>query len=30
VKAGAQLVEPDGKTLYTNEAKGYTDYPTLA
>ncbi|MCC7064559.1 MAG: alkene reductase [Planctomycetes bacterium] len=30
VKAGAQLVEPDGKTLYSNDAKGYTDYPTLA
>ncbi|MDH4453284.1 MAG: alkene reductase, partial [Verrucomicrobiota bacterium] len=21
------LVEPDGGTFYTNDAKGYTDYP---
>ncbi|MCW0219157.1 MAG: alkene reductase [Prosthecobacter sp.] len=29
VKVGAALVEPDGSTLYSHEAKGYTDYPTL-
>jgi hypothetical protein len=30
VKAGAALVEPDGRTLYTQDAQGYTDYPALA
>ncbi|MBI5689847.1 MAG: alkene reductase [Verrucomicrobia bacterium] len=30
VKAGAALVEPDARTFYTPDAKGYTDYPTLA
>lgn len=30
VRAGAALVEPDGSTFYSNDAKGYTDYPTLA
>ncbi len=30
VKAGQPLVEPDASTFYTNDAKGYTDYPTLA
>jgi N-ethylmaleimide reductase len=29
VKAGATLVEPDQKTYYSHDAKGYTDYPTL-
>ena len=27
---GAALVEPDGRTLYTQDAQGYTDYPALA
>ena len=27
VQAGVALVEPDGSTLYSNDAKGYTDYP---
>jgi N-ethylmaleimide reductase len=30
VKAGAVLVEPDGRTFYSPGAAGYTDYPTLA
>jgi N-ethylmaleimide reductase len=30
VRAGATLVEPDSKTLYTQDAHGYTDYPTMA
>ena len=30
VHVGAPLVEPDGKTLYTQDAHGYTDYPALA
>lgn len=30
VRAGALLVEPDGKTLYSPGAKGYTDYPPMA
>lgn len=30
VKAGAALVEPDGKTLYSQTARGYTDYPVMA
>lgn len=29
VKVGATLVEPDSRTFYTNDAKGYTDYPTM-
>lgn len=29
IKAGKTLVEPDGATLYSHEAKGYTDYPTM-
>lgn len=29
VQAGAALVEPDPNTFYTQEAQGYTDYPTL-
>jgi N-ethylmaleimide reductase len=29
VRAGAALVEPDGKTLYTQDAHGYTDYPVM-
>jgi hypothetical protein len=29
VRAGAPLVEPDGRTYYTNDARGYTDYPAL-
>ncbi|TDU66214.1 N-ethylmaleimide reductase [Prosthecobacter fusiformis] len=30
IQAGIPLVEPDASTFYTQEAKGYTDYPTLA
>lgn len=30
VQAGVALVEPDGSTFYSNDAKGYTDYPTMA
>ena len=30
VQAGVALVEPDGSTLYSNDARGYTDYPTMA
>ena len=30
VKTGAALVEPDGSTFYTQDARGYTDYPALA
>jgi N-ethylmaleimide reductase len=30
VKAGVALVEPDGKTFYSNDAAGYTDYPMMA
>jgi N-ethylmaleimide reductase len=30
VTAGATLVEPDGNTLYTQDARGYTDYPVMA
>jgi len=30
VRVNAALVEPDGKTLYTQEAQGYTDYASLA
>ena len=29
VRAGATLVEPDGRTFYTQDAHGYTDYPTM-
>jgi len=28
VQAGIALVEPDSRTFYTNDAHGYTDYPT--
>ncbi len=27
LKAGVALVEPDGSTFYSHDAKGYTDYP---
>jgi N-ethylmaleimide reductase len=27
IQAGLPLVEPDGSTFYSNDAKGYTDYP---
>jgi hypothetical protein len=30
VKSGAPLVEPDERTFYTHDARGYTDYPTLS
>ena len=30
VRTGVALVEPDARTFYTNDAHGYTDYPTLA
>jgi len=30
LRAGVPLVEPDGGTFYTNDAKGYTDYPRAA
>lgn len=30
VRTGAALVEPDGKTLYSPGARGYTDYPPMA
>ena len=30
VRAGAAFAEPDGATLYTQDAHGYTDYPALA
>jgi N-ethylmaleimide reductase len=29
LRAGATLAKPDRATLYTGEARGYTDYPTL-
>ena len=29
VKAGVALVEPEGSTLYSPGAKGYTDYPAM-
>jgi len=29
VRTGAALVEPDARTFYTQDAHGYTDYPTL-
>ena len=28
IKDGVALVEPDGSTFYSHDAKGYTDYPT--
>jgi len=28
VQAGVGLVEPDARTFYTQDARGYTDYPT--
>ena len=30
LKAGVALVAPDAGTFYTNDAKGYTDYPALS
>ncbi len=30
VQTGTALVEPDGKTLYSPGARGYTDYPAMA
>ena len=30
VRTSAALVEPDARTFYSNDARGYTDYPTLA
>jgi len=30
LQAGVALVEPDGGTFYTNDTKGYTDYPRAA
>jgi N-ethylmaleimide reductase len=29
LKAGVALVEPDSRTFYSHDAKGYTDYPTM-
>jgi N-ethylmaleimide reductase len=29
IQTGMPLVEPDASTFYTQEAKGYTDYPSL-
>jgi N-ethylmaleimide reductase len=29
VRSGAVLVEPDSRTFYSQDAHGYTDYPTL-
>jgi len=29
VRAGVALAEPDGRTLYTQDAHGYTDYPAM-
>lgn len=29
IQAGITLVEPDSKTFYTQDDRGYTDYPTL-
>ena len=29
IAAGAPLAKPDGSTFYTQDAKGYTDYPAL-
>jgi len=30
VQAGVTLVEPDARTFYTQDARGYTDYPVMA
>lgn len=30
VRAGVALVEPDSRTFYTNDARGYTDYPRMS
>jgi hypothetical protein len=30
VRTGAPLVKPDPRTFYTNDARGYSDYPALA
>ncbi|MCX6953609.1 MAG: alkene reductase [Verrucomicrobia bacterium] len=30
VKAGVALVEPDARTFYTQDARGYSDYPAMA
>lgn len=30
IQAGIPLVEPDASTFYTQEARGYTDYPPMA
>ncbi len=27
-RAGVKFVEPNSATFYTNDAEGYTDYPT--
>jgi N-ethylmaleimide reductase len=29
VKAGVALAEPDARTFYTHDARGYTDYPSM-
>ena len=29
LQADAEIVEPDASTFYTQDAKGYTDYPTM-
>jgi len=29
VRAGVPLVEPDASTFYTQDARGYTDYPVM-
>ena len=29
IRQGAELNEPDPNTFYTQDAQGYTDYPTL-
>ena len=29
LKAGVALVEPDSRTFYSHDAKGYTDYPVM-
>ena len=30
IQTGHAIVEPDARTFYSNDAKGYTDYPTIA
>ena len=30
LRSGAPLAKPDQNTFYAGEAKGYTDYPSLA